>query len=85
MRAQSTHLTKLQKETFVELAQLLQTKCEESVMLSEKDFENDGHEAEILFRVGPISQEQLKRNLDLPIHDGEGLERTMFLHATETI
>jgi L-2,4-diaminobutyric acid acetyltransferase len=73
------------KRNFLDLAQMLKTKCEESVMFSEEDFENDGHEAEVLFRVGPISQEQLERNLDLPMQGSEALERTMFVHATETV
>jgi L-2,4-diaminobutyric acid acetyltransferase len=51
------------KNSFRELAQLLETKCEEQLLFSEDDFENDGHEAEILFRVGPISTENLVRQL----------------------
>jgi L-2,4-diaminobutyric acid acetyltransferase len=47
------------KKNFLGLAQMLGTSCEETVMFSEEDFENDGHEAEILFRVGPISTHQL--------------------------
>jgi len=47
------------KRNFLELARSLQTNCEETLMFSEDDFENDGHEAEILFRVGPISTKQL--------------------------
>ena len=48
------------KRNFCELAQLLNTKCEENVLFSEEDFENDGHEAEILYRIGPISQIEVK-------------------------
>ena len=47
------------KRNFLELAEILQTNCEETLLFSEDDFENDGHEAEILFRVGPISTKQL--------------------------
>jgi L-2,4-diaminobutyric acid acetyltransferase len=47
------------KRSFLGLARMLGTNCEEKVMFSEEDFENDGHEAEILFRVGPISTHQL--------------------------
>ena len=43
------------REVFVGLAEQLRAKCEESVLFSEADFENDGHEAEVLFRVGPIA------------------------------
>ncbi len=48
------------KRNFQELAQMLETNCEETLLFSEEDFENDGHEAEILCRVGPISPNQLK-------------------------
>ncbi len=51
------------KRSFRGLAQLLETKCEERLLFGEDDFENDGHEAEILYRVGPISPEKLLRNL----------------------
>jgi len=43
------------KRNFFELAELLNTKCEKKVLFKEKDFENDGHEAEVLYRIGPIS------------------------------
>jgi L-2,4-diaminobutyric acid acetyltransferase len=43
------------KKNFYELAERLNTKCEERVLFSEADFENDGHEAEVLYRIGPIS------------------------------
>ena len=51
---------KVSKRNFCELAELLNTKCEKRVLFSEKDFENDGHEAEVLYRIGPIPQNQLK-------------------------
>jgi len=44
------------KKNFFELAQLLNAKYEERVLLSEEDFERDGHEAEILCRIGPIAR-----------------------------
>jgi L-2,4-diaminobutyric acid acetyltransferase len=48
------------KRNFLELAELLDTKCEVNILFGEEDFENDGHEAEILYRVGPISQVMVK-------------------------
>jgi L-2,4-diaminobutyric acid acetyltransferase len=59
------------KKSFRSLAELLDTSCKERVLFSEEDFENDGHEAEVLFRVGPISRSHLMAvasNLDgMPI------------------
>jgi L-2,4-diaminobutyric acid acetyltransferase len=49
------------KRNFRELAELLNTKCEKKVLFKEKDFENDGHEAEVLYRIGPISQNELEQ------------------------
>jgi L-2,4-diaminobutyric acid acetyltransferase len=46
------------KSNFCELAELLNTKCEKKVLFEEEDFENDGHEAEVLYRIGPISQKE---------------------------
>ncbi len=46
---------KTAKNNFLKLAKALKTKCEEKILFSEDDFENDGHEAEILYTVGPIS------------------------------
>ncbi|MBK5133779.1 diaminobutyrate acetyltransferase [Candidatus Bathyarchaeota archaeon] len=48
---------KFSEHTFCNLAELLNTKCVKKALFSEADFENDGHEAEILFRIGPIFQE----------------------------
>jgi hypothetical protein len=31
------------------------------VLLFKEDFENDGHEAEVLYRIGQISQNELKQ------------------------
>ncbi len=43
------------KRNVLDLAHMLGAGCVESVLFSEQDFGNDGHETEILFRVGPIS------------------------------
>jgi len=42
------------KRNYSELAKMLNAKCEEHLLFSSEDFENDGHEPEILFRIGPI-------------------------------
>jgi L-2,4-diaminobutyric acid acetyltransferase len=55
------------KKNFRELAQLLNTNCEETVLLGTEDFENDKHEAEVLFRIGPISRIDLKNLLGIQI------------------
>lgn len=52
----------ISKRNFCELAELLNAKCEERTLFDEEDFENDGHEAEVLYRIGPISQNQLQIN-----------------------
>ena len=49
---------KISKRNFCELAELLNTKCEKRTLFNEEDFDNDGHEAEVLYRIGPISQNQ---------------------------
>jgi len=67
------------KRSFRELARLLETKCEESLLFSEEDFERDGHEAEILYRVGPISQRCLEKNLQEPIDRAEGFEKAIVM------
>lgn len=51
---------KVSKRNFCELAEMLNTKCERRVLFKEEDFENDSHEAEVLYRIGPISKNQLK-------------------------
>jgi L-2,4-diaminobutyric acid acetyltransferase len=40
---------------FRSTAKLLNTQCQESIMFSEKDFGDQGHEAEILYRIGPFT------------------------------
>lgn len=49
------------RRNFHQLAQLLNTTCTECPLFSEEDFENDGHEAEVLCRVGPISQVDVEK------------------------
>ncbi len=44
------------KRNYRELTRLLKTVCCESVLFCEEDFENDPHEAEVLYRIGPFSQ-----------------------------
>ena len=56
------------KRNLNELAQLLNAPCVESLLFSEEDFENDGHEAEYLYRVGPISLASLNKALCTPIN-----------------
>jgi len=46
----------ISKRNFCEVAELLETKCEKRTLFNEEDFEYDGHEAEVLYRIGPISQ-----------------------------
>jgi len=53
------------RRNFSELAQLLNTKCEEYLLFSEDDFENDGHEPEILYQIGPISKTEIKNLISL--------------------
>ena len=48
------------KRNIYELAQSLNAKCKENVLFNEEDFENDGHEPEILYRIGPISKTEVK-------------------------
>lgn len=42
------------KNGFLSIAKMLNTSHQESVLFKEEDFENDGHEAELLIRIGPI-------------------------------
>jgi L-2,4-diaminobutyric acid acetyltransferase len=44
------------KKNFREIARLLNAYHSERVLFSEADFEGDGHEAEVLHRIGPISR-----------------------------
>jgi L-2,4-diaminobutyric acid acetyltransferase len=71
------------KRTFRGLAQLLETKCEECMLFSGDDFENDGHEPEILFRVGPFSQERVNRTKLIFEKYDASLERLMFMHLDD--
>jgi L-2,4-diaminobutyric acid acetyltransferase len=40
---------------FRSTAKLLNTQCQESILFSEKDFGDEDHEAEILYRIGPFT------------------------------
>ncbi len=51
---------KISKKNFRDIAKLFNTKCDEKILFGEDDFENDGHEAEILCRIGPIAQNEPK-------------------------
>jgi L-2,4-diaminobutyric acid acetyltransferase len=48
------------KRNFCEVAEMLNAKCQKRVLFKEEDFENDEHEAEVLYRIGPISPNDLK-------------------------
>ena len=48
------------RKNYHELAKLLNTKCQENPLFSAEDFENDGHEPEILFRIGPIEKAEVE-------------------------
>ena len=52
------------KKNFLKLAKTFKTKCEEKILFSEEDFENDGHEAEVLYTVGPIDSNDLQNKLN---------------------
>ncbi|HSV49004.1 MAG TPA: GNAT family N-acetyltransferase [Candidatus Acidoferrales bacterium] len=45
---------RVSEKSFLDIARLLDTGCSRSVLFSEADFGGDGHEAEVLLRVGPI-------------------------------
>ena len=49
------------KNNYLNLAHMLDTAVENYVLFSEADFENDGHEAEVLYRIGPISAASLNK------------------------
>jgi L-2,4-diaminobutyric acid acetyltransferase len=42
------------EKSFLEVARVLNAEASKSVLFGEEDFEYDGHEAEILYRIGPI-------------------------------
>lgn len=52
------------KKNFVSIAKLLKTNCEKRTLFSQEDFEKDGHEEEVLYRIGPISKEELKKQIE---------------------
>jgi L-2,4-diaminobutyric acid acetyltransferase len=43
------------EKNFLEIARILNAEVSKSVLFSEADFDNDGHEDEILYRIGPVS------------------------------
>ena len=43
------------KDNFEKLAKSLGAKLRKGILFSKEDFENDGHEEEVLYRIGPIS------------------------------
>jgi L-2,4-diaminobutyric acid acetyltransferase len=47
----------ISSRNFNELAKLLNADCKISILFSEEDFANDGHEAEMLVRIGPFCLE----------------------------
>ncbi|MCW4005968.1 MAG: diaminobutyrate acetyltransferase [Candidatus Bathyarchaeota archaeon] len=51
------------RKSFQGLAKQLHARCEETLLFSEEDFGNDGHEAEYLLRIGPIAPEEIKKQL----------------------
>jgi L-2,4-diaminobutyric acid acetyltransferase len=55
------------EKNFLEIARILNTDAIKSVLFSEEDFENDGHEAEHLYRIGPISLVNLKKTADYSV------------------
>ncbi len=71
------------KRTFRGLAEQLRTNCEESLLFSEADFENDGHEAEVLFRVGPISKAMLTKSMQFYELDCQKLDIISCLEKSE--
>ena len=58
---------KVSEKNFVELAELLNTNCEKRVLFDKEDFENDGHEEEVLYRIGPISRVELRKQQKIPL------------------
>ncbi len=51
------------KNNFLTITRLLHAEHHERILFSEKDFGNDGHEAEVLYRIGPISPDALQKVL----------------------
>ncbi|XES76267.1 MAG: diaminobutyrate acetyltransferase [Candidatus Bathyarchaeia archaeon] len=56
---------KASEKSFCSLAEMLKAKCERSMMFTEEDFENDGHEAEVLYRIGPFAPDEANKQLSL--------------------
>ena len=49
------------KKSYRGLAHLLKAECLETLLFSEGDFEFDGHEPEVLFRIGPFSKSLVEK------------------------
>jgi L-2,4-diaminobutyric acid acetyltransferase len=49
------------KRSFHKLAELLHAPCSEQLLFSQADFGNDGHEEEVLYRIGPLVHDELKK------------------------
>jgi diaminobutyrate acetyltransferase len=55
------------EKNFLEIARILNADASKSVLFGEEDFEYDGHEAEILYRIGPITLISIKNTVNLPV------------------
>jgi L-2,4-diaminobutyric acid acetyltransferase len=53
------------EKNYLAIAQMLGAECQRVVLFSEEDFDCDGHEAEVLFRIGPISLTSVEKALSL--------------------
>ncbi len=42
------------RKNFLKIAKILSAKYQEKILFSKEDFESDGHEEEILYKIGPI-------------------------------
>jgi L-2,4-diaminobutyric acid acetyltransferase len=55
------------EKNYLAIAQMLGAECQRSVLFSEEDFGDDGHEAEVLFRIGPISLVSLENAVSFQV------------------
>jgi len=53
------------EKNYLSIAKILGAEVTMGVLFSEEDFENDGHEAEVLYRIGPISLVSLRNVVPL--------------------
>lgn len=49
------------KRNYLEITRLLKTECHKSILFFEEDFENDLHEGEVLYKIGPFSRIQVQK------------------------